>query len=205
MSYYYRPNNKGVSKVRRPTPYAPRHTPRTPRALPKVQWRLVGIGFGILVLATLGWFGITKFQNWSSRRSAEADAARVAAGNERRAALEKSIAEQATTPIAAALLWEQKMKDGATEEAVVAAEVALKLQPNWRDGFLMLGSAQLSAKDYTKAQTALDRALDLDPIYPPTHQLFATLYSATGQKVAASQETEKAISLSEKTGIQIGG
>jgi len=179
--------------------------PKEPRVLPKIPWRIIGVSAAILLVGGLGWFGVAKFQNWSSRRSAEADAARVAGDKERQAALEKSIAEQATTPIAAALLWEQKMKDGAFEEAVVAAEVALKLQPNWRDGYLMLGSAQLSAKDYPKAQTALERALALDPIYPPTHQLFATLYSATGQKEAASAETEKAISLSEKTGIQIGG
>lgn len=205
MTYYYRPGGNGVRRPNRAMPRAIHSSPRTPRALPKIPWRIVGISTGILILAGLGWFGVTKIQGWSARRSAAAETARAAADQKRLADLESSISAQITTPMGGTALWEQMMKEGKTDEALMAAKITLKLQPNWRDGYLMLASSQIAGKNYLEAEGSLLKALDIDPIYPTTHQLLATLYEATDKKAEAAQETEKATSLAEKTGTPIGG
>ncbi len=198
MTYYYRPHSTRTMS-RKP------NISRSPRPLPKLPWRYIAVGIGMLMLVGLGWFGVTKIQGWLSHRSAESEAARVASESQRRAELEKSIGDQITSSMGGAALWEQKMKDGQTEEALVAAKITLNLQPNWRDGYLMLASSQIAGKNYLEAEESLLKALDLDPIYPLSHQLLATLYEATDKKTEAAVETEKATSLAEKTGTPIGG
>jgi tetratricopeptide (TPR) repeat protein len=182
--------------ISRPTPHTSRHTP-------KIPWRYIGIGIAVLILAGGGYFGVIKLRDWSNARRQAAATKRDVEDKARQTALEQSMRGQITTALGAAGTWQQKMQEGKTEEAEIAAKIALELQPNWRDGYLMIGAAQLEQKEYQDAQSSLEMATKLDPTHAPTHQLLAALFNQTGHQDAANQETAKAISLSKKTGIAL--
>jgi len=81
----------------------------------------------------------------------------------------------------------------------------LGYEPNWRDAYLCLGQVYLMQEDYTKAEQALSRALDLDPINPMTHNLLSLLYKKINRVEAANTEAQKASDLAKKMGLEIGG
>ena len=60
--------------------------------------------------------------------------------------------------------------------------------PEMRDGWVMLAYSYLLGSEPDKAKTALDKAVELDPVYPATYYLLSKYYEAKGD-AKKSEET----------------
>lgn len=200
MNYFYKPGANRVA-LRRPIP-TPRAKPMRYRA-PKITGKHVALAF-LAVGLTIGiWFGAKSTKGWLAQRREDNLAAEQTALDTEKKQIEESARSRITSRAEAVTVWQEAMGQNQAYGAEVAARLALEYQPNWRDGYLMLGAAQIAQREYEEALKTLLQAQSIDPTYPPTHQMLAEVYKKTGDTTRADSETQKAIALSEKTGIAL--
>jgi len=75
---------------------------------------------------------------------------------------------------------------------------SLSIQKNLRIVYIDLGAIYLQQKDYKDAQTALLRAVALDPALPDAHYQLGRLYQALGKPADAAKELTKVKELHKK-------
>ena len=201
MAYFYRPGANRVALRRPVAPYRPKSTHQ--RASTSITAKHIALAI-LAVGLTIGiWFGFKGTKNWLVQRRENNLAAQKAALEAEKQNIENDIRGRAATRATAVAVWESEMQNNQAYGAEVAARLALEYQPNWRDGYLMLGAAQIAQREYDPALKTLLQAQAADPTYPPTHQMLAEVYKKTGDTTRADAETQKAIALSEKTGIAL--
>ncbi|MBP6930104.1 tetratricopeptide repeat protein [Patescibacteria group bacterium] len=216
MDYIYRPNSKGTSlglnsctSRARASRYIPFGRPRLgwrPKS-PRVQipTRLVAMSLlCLLVLSGMVWGG-KQTQEWIVARKQAQEAEKLAQTQAQWEEARAAISQQAKSARDALSLGQQFQANGEAREAVAAYEIAVQIEPNWRDALLCLGQAYTAIKEYDKAEETLEHALRIDPINPTTHNLLASLYQKTGRGTLASTALKKADQLASETGQQIGG
>jgi Flp pilus assembly protein TadD len=81
------------------------------------------------------------------------------------------------------------------KEAVVQFEHAVRLQPDFKAGWLHLGLARLRHGDLKNAKTAALESARLSADNPRAHFLLATIYDALGEKAKALASFKKVIKL----------
>lgn len=77
----------------------------------------------------------------------------------------------------------------------LAVQVLTKVvaeKPDYRDGHLLLGTADLKLGEFAQAEMALQKAADLDPNYAATFDLLGKLYEAWGKSDSAQKNFERA-------------
>jgi Tfp pilus assembly protein PilF len=72
-------------------------------------------------------------------------------------------------------------------------EKVIEKNPQFRDAYVMLGevylkTSQNNPQNLTKAQQKLEKAAEIDPVYPKTYQLLAQVY----EKIGAEENVERA-------------
>jgi len=77
--------------------------------------------------------------------------------------------------------------------------------PDYRDGYILLGKIYLerlafSNQGLVKAEEILQKAAEVDPVYPETYSLLAQVYEKTGEKDKANEAAAKAAMLANKVG-----
>ncbi|HPM27975.1 MAG TPA: tetratricopeptide repeat protein [bacterium] len=215
MDYIYRPNNKGTlglnnrtsrARASRYVPFGrPRlgWRPKTPRI--QIPTRLVAMSLlCLLVLASMVWGG-KQTQGWIVARKQAQEAEKLAQAQAQWETARNAIAQQAKSARDALTLGQQFQASGEAREAIAAYEIAVQIEPNWRDALLCLGQAYTAIKEYDKAETTLAHALRIDPINPTAHNLLANLYQKTNRSTLANNALKKADQLANETGQQIGG
>jgi len=75
---------------------------------------------------------------------------------------------------------------------IVMLQEAVRRNPQSRDAALELGYGYLKIGDLSKARVVLEHAKDLDPLYPPTYKLLASLYAKLGQNDLAASALQRA-------------
>ena len=78
---------------------------------------------------------------------------------------------------------------------------ALSVQKNLRIVYVDLGAIYMQKKDYKEAQTALLRAVALDPALPDAHYQLGRLYQAQGKPADAEKELTKVRSCTKRQRI----
>jgi len=76
-------------------------------------------------------------------------------------------------------------------------EKVIEKNPQFRDAYVMLGevylkTSQNNPQNLTKAQQKLEKAAEIDPVYPKTYQLLAQVYEKIGDGQKAKEAKEKA-------------
>lgn len=216
MDYIYKPNSAaGQSRVKpvRRLPYHNRMATNSPGkmklawSMPKYQipWRFVSvIAICIVAIVGLWWGGNTAKNFFIAKRDAKV-AQELAQSQAEAETIKSNIKSQVGNAQEALKYGRQKQDEGNIREAVIAYELALEYEPNWRDACLCLGQAYLMMRDYENAEKVLTHALSLDPINPTTHDLLAILYENTGRNEQANNSSQKADLLASQMGLEIGG
>ena len=75
--------------------------------------------------------------------------------------------------------------------ASLAFQKATDLDPEYRDGWVGRGQAELQNNQPEEALESLKRAEEIDPINPRTYELLAIAYRATDDEEAAKKAEEK--------------
>ena len=92
---------------------------------------------------------------------------------------------------------------GKTEEALAAAEQALRLKPLVQDDHLAsVGIAYAITGRYEEAQAPLQRYLARYPNYLPTHLTLAFVDSELGQDIEAQREVTEVLRLNPKFSLE---
>jgi tetratricopeptide (TPR) repeat protein len=97
-----------------------------------------------------------------------------------------------------AYLGDIALKEDKPEEALTYLQKAVRQRKDIRVAYLDLGAALMQLKRYPEAQTALQRAIELDPTQPDAHFRLGRLYQAMGNKEKAQVEFAKVQQLHEK-------
>jgi len=215
MKYVYRPNptgggrighTKGFTYHRRLLPKSPGKM-RLALMLPQyeIPWRAIFFIFlGAVAVSGMLFAGL-KTKSWVNTRRQANEVAALAEAQSQLKQIKESIKNQLKTPQEATKYGQQKQNEGNLKEAQAAFEIATELQPDWRDALLCLGQVYLMQKNYDGAESVLNHALSLDPIYPTTHDLLSILYGKTGRKNESGLALKKADDLAKKMGLEIGG
>jgi tetratricopeptide (TPR) repeat protein len=99
---------------------------------------------------------------------------------------------------ALAYLGDIEWKNDRPEPAISFLTRAAKISPSLRIVETDLGAIYLQQKKYKSAETALLRAVGLDPRQPDAHYQLARLYQALGDKAAAGKQLRAAQDLHQK-------
>jgi Tfp pilus assembly protein PilF len=75
---------------------------------------------------------------------------------------------------------------------------AVSDDPRLRVAYIDMGAIYVRQKNYNDAQSALERAVELDPAQGDAHYQLARLFQAEGNKAAAEKEFHKVQRLHEK-------
>jgi len=67
---------------------------------------------------------------------------------------------------------------GDHQEAITLFTLAVQTLPECHECHYRLGRTYAQLKDYTKAEAALERVLEIDPEYAPAYRTLAVVYSA---------------------------
>ncbi len=92
----------------------------------------------------------------------------------------------------------QKMTNMATEaykKAVVGLESFTRNNPEYSDGFYLLGNAYFAVNNRKSAISAYKRSLELSPKFPKAIYNLAIMYHLEGNKTAARAEHDKLATL----------
>ena len=100
------------------------------------------------------------------------------------------IAEQ-TDAYGAAKMGTQFAQAQNNDLASLAFQKATDLDPEYRDGWVGRGQAELQNNQPEEALESLKRAEEIDPINPRTYELLAIAYRATDDEEAAKKAEEK--------------
>lgn len=82
--------------------------------------------------------------------------------------------------------------------ALISLKRATQLQPNYRDGWLALGLAQLKTNDVKAALVSFQTAEKLDPINPKTYELLKIAYERLEDMAGAKTAQDKFDFLTKK-------
>lgn len=113
--------------------------------------------------------------------------------------------DETSDPIAAFKGGKELATKGDLLAAAASFKKATQLEPGWRDAFLFLGQVDVALAEsnfpvvpgdltwWQKAEFALRRAKNLDPLHQPTYDELMIVYEKTGQaeKLAELQTTLK--------------
>jgi tetratricopeptide (TPR) repeat protein len=99
---------------------------------------------------------------------------------------------------ALAYLGDIALKQDQPNEAVKYLDRVVRQRKDIRIAYLDLGAALMQLKRYPEAQTALQRAVELDATQPDAHFRLGRLYQAMGNKEKAQAEFVKVQQLHEK-------
>lgn len=102
----------------------------------------------------------------------------------------EQIAEQ-TDAYAAAKMGQNFLVAQNDDLGLLAFQKATDLDPNWRDGWVWRGYAELKNNQSSQAIVSLKRAAEIDPINARTYELLAIAYRATGDSDSAKKAEEK--------------
>lgn len=89
------------------------------------------------------------------------------------------------------------LKSDENELALECFKRATQMDPNWRDGWVWKGYAELKLNKPQDALTSLKTAEKIDPIYPLTYQLLVLAYQKNGDKENAQSAQAKLVYLSK--------
>ena len=93
---------------------------------------------------------------------------------------------------------------GKTEEALAAAEQALRLKPLVQDDHLAsVGTAYAVAGHYEEARAPLQRYLSRYPNFLPAHLTLVVVYSELGQDAEAQKEAAEVLRLNPKFSLAV--
>jgi tetratricopeptide (TPR) repeat protein len=101
-------------------------------------------------------------------------------------------------PQALAYLGDIEMKRNDPDKALPLLKKAVQLKNDIRIAYADLGAIFLERKQYQDAMTALQRAVELDPVQPDAHFRLGRLYQAMGNTPAAQKEFARVRELHEK-------
>jgi tetratricopeptide (TPR) repeat protein len=118
--------------------------------------------------------------------------------DEAKASFEEELKVDPNHPQALAYLGDIALKNDKPEEAVKYFDRVVKQRKDIRIAYLDMGAALMELKRYSEAQTALQRAVELDPTQPDAHFRLGRLYQAMGENEKAKAEFAKVQQLHEK-------
>ncbi|MEI6039902.1 MAG: hypothetical protein WCP93_00965 [Candidatus Berkelbacteria bacterium] len=91
----------------------------------------------------------------------------------------------------------KQLENGQPELAMISLKKAVTVEPNFRDGWLTLGLAQYTQKDYQAALTSFLAAEKIDPINAQTYHFLNLTYTKLKQKDLALIAQEKFVFLNK--------
>jgi tetratricopeptide (TPR) repeat protein len=115
-----------------------------------------------------------------------------------KASFEEELKVDPNHPQALAYLGDIALKNDKPEDAVKYLERVVRQRKDIRIAYLDMGAAMMQLKRYPEAQTALLRAVELDPTQPDAHFRLGRLYQAMGENDKAKVEFAKVQQLHEK-------
>ena len=99
------------------------------------------------------------------------------------------------------MLGEMARQAGDFDSAIEHFGKATKLDPNFADAYLGLGTSLMAEKNYAAAIALLEMAVKLQPQNPAGHYSLATAYARTGRK----QDAEREFALHQETAERASG
>lgn len=90
------------------------------------------------------------------------------------------------------MLYQTFSQIGEVEFGISGLEKVTKENPQIRDAWVFLGYGYLMNNQPEKAKAALEKAEDLDPVFPATYYLLSKYYEATKDNVQAQETYDKA-------------
>lgn len=117
----------------------------------------------------------------------------------------KRLIDETTDPVAGYKAGQEFAQKGQLLEAAASFKKATQLDNQWRDAYVALGQTYLALDEskmpntpgdliwLQKAEFALRRAKNLDPLYKPTYEQLAMVYGRTGdnEKLTKIKESLK--------------
>ncbi len=110
-------------------------------------------------------------------------------------------AEQKLNPLDGAAydrLGDAYVRNGQFEEARVALNKAVLLEPNATGPYILLGEALIKLGEPIQALHYLDRAAAMDPANYVTHNMLGQAYRALGQSAEANREYKLAVEIQHR-------
>jgi tetratricopeptide (TPR) repeat protein len=95
-------------------------------------------------------------------------------------------------------LVQMYMRQGQADEAIDLCEERIRANPEDVFAYNMLGMVQAGLKNYREAESALTKAIEIQPLWPPPHTNLANLYLVQGKKQEAIAKFENALSTNPK-------
>ena len=99
---------------------------------------------------------------------------------------------QRSAPLLMELIQEY-VRQNKHQDATALCEERIDKNNNDVVAYYLLGFIRGSLKDYPAAENALQKAIDLQPMWPPPHQSLAGIYLAQGKKKEAIEKYEAAL------------
>lgn len=220
MKYFYRPSQSGHGTISPTPPSAGQRYRLHPHVMPKpVKWRptmpQITIpkipsryfiwAFLIISAGCALWWGGNKAKELISHRQYQRQQAAVAQAQAAEESIKNEVKSQAKDAISAVRAGQNYLQNNDLQKAEAAFEIAIQYDSNWRDALVALADTQLQLEEYDAANTTLQKATEIDPLYPTTQQLFSVLYAKTDKPDAAKIASQKATYFAEKLGIALGG
>jgi arylsulfatase A-like enzyme/Tfp pilus assembly protein PilF len=112
-----------------------------------------------------------------------------------------SLLESVDDPDALVALGNAYVVSGRNADAVRTFRHLLEIDPDNALGHENLGTARLQAKDYKGAETALRRALQLDPGLPAAYTALGVVLASTGRQTEAIEAWKRAAALGDANAV----
>jgi tetratricopeptide (TPR) repeat protein len=90
-------------------------------------------------------------------------------------------------------LVQEYVRQNKHQAAIALCEERIDINSKDVVSYFLIGSVQGSLKNYPAAEAALQKAIDLQPMWPPPHQVMASIYLAQGKKKEAVQKHEASL------------
>jgi len=158
----------------------------------KIPWRTIAITAFVGLVIIGSYIGVKKTYELASRKTQEAQEAKLREYQNRLANIRNEIIAEGTDAFSYVVLSQKYLKEGDGEKAVAAAEMASEKDPLWRDAYLNLGQVYLSINEFKKAELALKTALERDPTCGQAHYLMSLTLEELKDSDGAKQEFAKA-------------
>ncbi len=85
------------------------------------------------------------------------------------------------------------------KSAILVIEPEIKENTSYRDAFLVLANIYFQLKDYDKAITNANKAVEIDPIYIPSFELLSQVYREKGDSKKSQEYLDKISALKIKS------
>jgi len=169
----------------------------------KISWRPIILSVVFLAFAFGAYFGVKKSFDHVAMRRQVAKQQALAQEQERIDTVKDGVKSMAKDAYGYAELSQKMLNDNEVDKSVIAAEYAVAMDPNWRDGYLNLAQIYLSVKRPADAQIILEKSLKIDPNYGLTHYLLSESYKDQKNNDMSCKELAKAKALGLDT--EFGG